>query len=83
MEIDNILDSDTHTDNGECVGIDGSLHTDNPGDTDPGTRGGSAGVDGSLQADHMDNIDIHSSQELADSCLDPIRSKNIVSTNST
>jgi hypothetical protein len=83
MEIDNILDSDTHTDHGERVGIDGLPHTDNPGDTDADTRGGSAGVDGSLQADHTDDIDMHSSWELADSCLDPIRSEKIVSTGST
>src|ERR1700692_250951 len=56
-------------------------------DSDTCTNGReSAGVDGSLHADHLDDVDMHgegNSQELADGCLDPIRSDNILLTGST
>ena len=63
------------------------MEIDNRLDSDTCTNGGeSAGVDGSLHADHLDDVDMHgegNSQELADGCLDPIRSDNIILTGST
>src|ERR1700683_3514618 len=56
-------------------------------DSGTSTGGGErAGVDGSPHADNPDDIDMHSkgnNQEVADGCLDPISSDNIVSNSST